>query len=503
MQQARGNVTLVTVSIMLATVMQVLDTTIANVALPYMQGSLSANFDQISWVLTSYIVAAAIMTPVVGFAAARLGRRRLFLWTVTGFIITSALCGLATSLTEMVILRLLQGVCGAALAPLSQAVLLDTYPTEKHGQAMAIWGMGIMVGPILGPTLGGWLTDWYSWRWVFYINVPVGLLSLIGIWMSVEDTEVSKPRFDFSGFVLLSLALACLQLMLDRGEDQKWFGSGEIQTYAVVAATSFYLFVVHTLTATNSFLNRDMFRDRNFVAGNVFIFVVGVILLTTTVLLPPFLETWKNYPVLAAGIILAPRGVGTMLAMLVVGQLLRRQISPRPMIVLGVLCVAFSLWEMAKFTLEVDQFTLVWTGFVQGVGLGLIFVPASTVTYSTLPKELRTDGAALFSLTRNVGSSIGISMVTALLSRFTWANTQQLGERVQLDHWIAAHGALADDPTKTLALLQNAINRGAAEIAYVNDFYLMFWITLLGLPLAFILKLPKPAAPVRAASTAG
>lgn len=492
MRKAQGNVTLVTVSIMLATVMQVLDTTIANVALPYMQGSLSANFDQISWVLTSYIVAAAIMTPVVGFAAAHLGRRRLFLWTVTGFVITSALCGLATSLGEMVVLRLLQGVCGAALAPLSQAVLLDTYPTEKHGQAMAIWGMGIMVGPILGPTLGGWLTDWYSWRWVFYINVPVGILSLVGIWMSVEDTPTSRPRFDFSGFVLLSLALACLQLMLDRGEDQKWFSSGEIQTYALIAATSFYLFVVHTLTTGNSFLNRSMFRDRNFVAGNVFIFVVGVILLTTTVLLPPFLETWKNYPVLAAGIILAPRGVGTMLAMLVVGQLLKRQLSPRPMIVLGVLSVAFSLWEMAKFTLEVDQFTLVWTGFVQGIGLGLIFVPASTVTYSTLPKELRTDGAAFFSLTRNVGSSIGISMVTALLSRFTWGSAQQLGERVQLERWLAEGGASAQDPTRTLALLQDAINRGAAEIAYVNDFYLMFWITLLALPLAFILKLPRP-----------
>jgi DHA2 family multidrug resistance protein len=483
------NQALVTVSIMLATVMQALDTTIANVALPHMQGSLSASFDQISWVLTSYIVAAAIMTPAVGFAAARLGRRRLFLWSVVGFTITSALCGLATSLEEMVLFRLLQGVCGAALVPLSQTVLLDTYPTEKHGQAMAIWGMGIMVGPILGPTLGGWLTDWYSWRWVFYINVPVGILSLIGIWMSVEDTPVRKLRFDGLGFGLLSIAIACLQLMLDRGEDQKWFGSTEIQLYALVAATSFYLFIVHTLTTKDSFINKEMFKDRNFLTGNIFIFVVGVVLLTTTVLLPPFLETWKDYPVVEAGIILAPRGVGTMLSMFMVGQLMKRQVDPRKMIVVGVLLTAWSLYIMSGFTLEVDEWTLIWSGFVQGLGLGLVFVPTSTVTYSTLAKELRTDGAAIFSLTRNVGSSIGISMVTALLSRNTWANTQELGARLQPERWLA-QGAGVSDPTQLLALMEQAVSRGAAEIAYANDFYLMFWITLLALPLAFILSPP-------------
>lgn len=495
--QKGQNQALVTVSIMLATVMQALDTTIANVALPHMQGSLSASFDQISWVLTSYIVAAAIMTPAVGFAAARLGRRRLFLWSVIGFTITSALCGLATSLEEMVLFRLLQGVCGAALVPLSQTVLLDTYPTEKHGQAMAIWGMGIMVGPILGPTLGGWLTDWYSWRWVFYINVPVGILSLIGIWMSVEDTPVKKLRFDGLGFALLSIAIACLQLMLDRGESQKWFGSTEIQFYALVAGTCFYLFLVHTLTTKNSFINKEMFKDRNFVTGNIFIFVVGVVLLTTTVLLPPFLETWKNYPVVAAGIVLAPRGLGTMLSMFMVGQLMKRQVDPRKMIIAGVLITAFSLYVMSRFTLEVSQWTLIWTGFVQGIGLGLVFVPTSTVTYSTLAKELRTDGAAIFSLTRNVGSSIGISMVTALLSRSTWINTQQLGERLQPQQWL--QGAGVSDPAQALALMQQAVARGAAEIAYVNDFYLMFWVTLLALPLAFILS-PPAAVPAEAAA---
>jgi DHA2 family multidrug resistance protein len=494
--QRINNTALVTVSIMLATVMQALDTTIANVALPHMQGSLSASFDQISWVLTSYIVAAAIMTPAVGFAAARLGRRQLFLWSVAGFVLSSALCGLATSLDEMVLFRLLQGVCGAALVPLSQTVLLDTYPTHKHGQAMAIWGMGIMVGPILGPTLGGWLTDWYSWRWVFYINVPVGILSYLGIYLSVEDTPIRKFRFDIMGFALLSIAIACLQLMLDRGEDKKWFGSTEIQLYALTAATCFYLFLVHTLTTKESFINKEMFKDRNFVTGNIFIFVVGVVLLTTTVLLPPFLETWKDYPVVAAGIILAPRGLGTMLSMYLVGEFMKRQVDPRKMIACGVLITAFSLYVMSTFTLEVTQWTLIWTGFVQGLGLGQVFVPASTVTYSTLARELRTDGAAIFSLTRNVGSSIGISMVTALLSRNIWINTQELSARMQPERWLSqGMGTGVSDPSGLLAVMEHAISYSAAEIAYVNDFYLMFWITLIALPLVFILQKPQAQLP--------
>lgn len=485
----RNNLALVTVSIMLATVMQVLDTTIANVALPYMQGSLSASFDQVSWVLTSYIVAAAIMTPVVGFAAARIGRRQLFLFSVAGFVVASALCGMATSLEEMVLFRILQGIFGAALAPLSQTVLLDSYPTHKHGQAMAIWGMGIMVGPILGPTLGGWLTDWYSWRWVFYINVPVGILSFIGIWLSVKETPIRKLRFDWLGFALLSIALASLQLLLDRGQDQKWFDSLEIQLYALVALTCSYLFVVHTITAKNSFLNREMFKDRNFVTGNVFIFVVGLILLTTTVLLPPFLETWKHYPVMEAGIIMAPRGLGSMLSMLLVGQLLKRRVDPRWPIAIGILLIAWSLYEMAQFNLQVGQFALVWTGLVQGLGLGLVFVPTATVTYSTLKKELRTDGAALFSLTRNIGSSIGISVVTAILARYSWINAQQLGARVQLEA-LASQGVSVGELESLPAMVMQQIQRGAAEIAYVNDFYLMFWVTLVALPLVFILKPP-------------
>lgn len=483
---------------MLATIMQALDTTIANVALPHMQGSLSASLDQISWVLTSYIVAAAIMTPAIGFVAARLGRRNTFLYSVAGFVFASALCGMATSLEQMVLFRLLQGIFGAGLVPLSQTVLLDTYPTHKHGQAMAIWGMGIMVGPILGPTLGGYLTDWYSWRWVFYINVPVGILSFVGIYLSVEDTPVRKVKFDGLGFGLLAIAIGCLQLMLDRGQDQKWFDSIEIQTYALLSASCFYLFVVHTLTAKNSFMNREMFKDRNFVMGNIFIFVVGLILLTTTVLLPPFLETWKNYPVVTTGIVLAPRGLGSMISMMVVGQLMKRQVDPRLMIGIGVILIAYSLYVMAGFTLQVDEFTLIWVGFVQGLGLGQVFVPASTVTYSTLAKELRTDGAALFSLVRNLGSSIGISMVTALLARSMWTNTQELGARIQPEQWLAQGiNAHVTHPAQALALMKQTIANGAAEISYVNDFWLMFWITLVALPLVFIFKPPKPEKVVK------
>jgi len=484
---------LITASIMLATVMQALDTTIANVALPHMQGALSATLDQVGWVLTSYIIAAAIMTPPTGFLAARFGRKRVFLAAVSGFTIASMLCGAATSLNEMVVFRLLQGAFGAGLVPLSQAVLLDTYPRERHASAMAMWGVGVMVGPILGPTLGGYLTEVYNWRWVFYINLPFGLLALLGILSFVPETARDRGRpLDWFGFSLLSLAIGTLQLMLDRGQSHDWFTSGEIIIESVLSALFLYLFVVHMLTHRRPFLEPGLFRDRNFSIGLVFIFVVGIILLATLALLPPFLQNLMGYPVVTTGFVLAPRGVGTMIAMLLVGRL-SDKVDPRVMILTGLGLTAVSLWEMSQFTLQVDTWSIVRTGVTQGLGLGFIFVPLSTITFATLRPQWRNEGTAMFSLMRNIGSSIGISVMVTLLARNTQANHALLSEQLTpFNNALQAAGHVwAPDTLAGVLALNSEVTRQAAAIAYLSDFRMMMWVTLLAIPLLTLLRKPR------------
>lgn len=486
---------LITISIMLATVMQVIDTTIANVALPHMQGSLSATQDQIAWVLTSYIVAAAIMTPPTGFLAARFGRKRIFLAAVAGFTVASMLCGMSTSLTEIVFFRLLQGVFGASLVPLSQAVLLDTYPRERHGSAMAIWGMGIMVGPILGPTLGGYLTEYYNWRSVFFINLPFGILAFLGILAFVPETGQNRARpFDWYGFALLSIAIGALQLMLDRGVSQDWFSSGEIVIETFLAAICFYMFVVHILTADRPFLEPGLFRDRNLVSGLFFIFVIGIILLATMALLPPFLQTLMGYPVLTIGLVLAPRGVGTMVAMMIVGRIISR-VDPRYLIGFGLILTSFSLWEMTAFNMDISTWDVVRTGLVQGFGLGFVFVPLSTLTFATLQPHYRNEGTALFSLVRNLGSSIGISIVVSQLARNTQINHAVIGETVTVFNpalkWANVAHFWNLDTLRGLLALNGEITRQAMTIAYLNDFRLMMFVTITVFPILFLLRNPK------------
>ncbi len=492
MNTAPINRGMVVVSIMLATVMQVLDTTIANVALPNMQGGLSASQEQISWVLTSYIVAAAIMTPLTGWLAAHFGRKRLFLLAVAGFSVASMLCGAAQSLEQMVAFRLLQGVFGAALVPLSQATLLDTFPREQHGKAMALWGIGIMLGPILGPTLGGYLTEYWNWRWVFYINLPFGALSLLGIMAFVPDTEPGQARrFDWTGFLLLAVAIGALQMMLDRGEHQAWFESTEIIAEAIIALAAFYLFVAHTATAQHAFLPPEMFKDRNLLAGLVLIFLVGIILLATLALMPPFLQGLMGYPVVTTGLVLAPRGVGTLIAMVIVGRLVGK-IDTRLLLAVGFGLIAVSLWEMAQFTADVSTWEIVHTGMVQGLGLGLIFPPLSTVTFATLPPRFRTDAASMVSLMRNLGSSVGISLVVALLSRSTQANHSVLVEHLTpfAPPVQALPPLLSPDTLTGLALLNAEVTRQAATIAYLVDFRLMMWVTIGAIPMVLLLRPP-------------
>lgn len=481
-------------SVMLSTIMQALDTTIANVALPHMQGSMGATQDQISWVLTSYIVAAAIFMPLTGFLSARWGRKRLFLTAVVGFTITSMLCGAAQSLTQIVLFRLLQGVFGASLVPLSQSVLLDTYPKEKHGSAMALWGVGVMVGPILGPSLGGWLTEYYNWRWVFYINLPFGILAWLGIAAFVKETSIDRQRsFDWLGFILLSVGIGALQMMLDRGESQDWFASTEVVIECGLAIGAMYLFVAHMLTYEKPFIEPAIFKDRNFSLGLIFIFIIGIILLATMALLPPFLQNLMGYPVIDVGYVLAPRGIGTMIAMITVGKL-SGKLDARYQILLGLLLTTFSLWAMTHFNTNITGWDIVRTGVIQGLGLGFIFVPLSTITFATLAPRFRNDGTALFSLMRNIGSSIGISVVITYLARHTQINHAVFSESINA--WnlglrqTVESGALNLNSATGLSLINAEVSKQAATLAYLQDFRLMMWITLSALPFLLLLKSP-------------
>lgn len=492
------NLALITLGTVLATFMQALDATIANVALPHMQGGFAASQDQITWVLTSYIVAAAIMTPPTGWLSNRFGRKRVFLISIGGFVIASVLCGLATSLGEMVAFRVLQGMCGAALVPLSQSVLLDSYPKERHGSAMAIWGMGAVVGPVLGPTLGGWLTDQYSWRWVFYINVPFGVLAFLVISASVAETRVQKGlRFDAFGFAFLSLAVASLQMFLDRGQQLDWFGSTEIVVEAVLAALAFYIFVVHVFTSDAPFISPRLFRDRNFSVSLLYISAVGVVLFATMALLPSMLQSLLGYPVFSAGLLLAPRGVGTIAAMVFVGRLLARM-DARHLLVFGLAVTAYSFWWMASFPLDVPQRDVVMSGLIQGFGMGFVWVPLTTIAYSTLAPEFRNEGAGVFNLMRNIGSSVGISTVVALLTRNTQIVHSDLASHVTPFN-PALRGAAAQRfwnlaTPEGLAAINGEVTRQAAMIGYIDDFKLMMLLTLALIPLVLLFSPQKRAA---------
>jgi len=484
---------IITVAIMLAVIMQILDTTIANVALPNMQGSLNAAQDTITWVLTSYIVASAIATPLTGWVSDRIGRKRLFLACIAGFTLSSMLCGIATGLEEMVAFRVAQGAFGAGLVPLSQAVLLDINPRERHGQAMAIWGAGLMVGPIAGPTIGGWLTDTFNWRWAFYVNVPVGIVALLGVLFFMPDTKLRQRRFDLVGFALLSLAVGALQMMLDRGQQLDWFSSTEIMVETGLMIAALWMFVVHTATSKDAFIELPMLRDRNFAVGLIFIFTIGIILLATMALLPPMLQGIMGYPVITSGLVLAPRGVGTMISMIAVGRLVQK-VDARLLILTGLLLIAYSLFDMSGFSPQMGESPIVINGIVQGLGLGLVFVPLSTLAFATLRPEYRTEASSLFSLVRNLGSSVGISIMATLLAQNIQVNHSELVTRISpfdpaLDAFVMPNGtSVMQGGTAALAYLNGLATTQAQMISYLDDFKLMAIVTLACLPMLLLLQ---------------
>ncbi|RAK58072.1 DHA2 family efflux MFS transporter permease subunit [Phenylobacterium deserti] len=482
----------ITISIMLATVMNSIDTTIANVALPHIQGNVSASSEQISWVLTSYIVAAAIMTPLSGWLADRFGRKRLFLVSIAGFTVASMLCGIATSLPELVMFRLLQGVFGASLIPLSQAVLLDINPPEKHGQAMAIWGAGAILGPILGPALGGYLTENLSWRWCFYINLPIGILALLGVWFFISGDKVKGQKpFDFLGFGMLTLFVGGLQLMLDRGPSLDWFSSPEVWAELLVAIVGLWVFVMHTITAEHPFFDLRLARDRNFVTASIFGFFIGILLFSTMALLPPMMQTLLGYPVITAGLVSMPRGIGSLVAMFVVGRLVGR-VDTRLILFVGLSISAFSLWEMMKFDLSMTSTPLVVTGIIQGFGIGLIFVPLSTLAFATVAPELRAEGSALYTLIRNIGSSVGISVIQAMTVSNTQVMHSSLAAQVIPSDPVVRQGlGAALNSAGGLLGLNAEITRQATMIAYIDDFKFMFIITLACMPMLLLMRTPR------------
>jgi DHA2 family multidrug resistance protein len=489
---------MITVCAIGATLLQSLDQTIANVALPYMQGSFSASYDEITWVLTSYITAAAIMTAPVSWLAVRFGRKPLYVGCIVGFTITSMLCGAAQSIGQIVLFRLLQGMFSAALVPLSQATLLDIYPPERRGFAMAIWGMGVMIGPIMGPTLGGWLTATYDWRFVFYINLPFGLLATLGLIVFLPSASgVNRLRFDWLGFSVLTVGIGAFQLMLDRGQNQDWFTSREITIEAVLAGLGIYLFLVHIASARQPLIRPALFRDANFSSGLALMFAMGTLLVSSLALMTPWLQVLSKYPVETAGLVMAPRGFGNLATIMLSGRL-SGKIDARFLVAFGLMMICYSFWIMTGWTPDVSEREIIVAIVIQGAGMGLVFTPLQVLAFATLPASMRTEGASLFSLMRNIGAAIGVSVTSALLAHNSQAMHEVIGASVTpFNRALQMAGPIhlwLDPATREgAALLDRVVNQQAQIIAYSNDYVLLIATTLPAVLLLFLMRLPGKA----------
>jgi DHA2 family multidrug resistance protein len=481
----------ITITVMAGTLMQVLDSTLANVALPHMQATLSGTQESIAWVLTSYIIAVAIATPVTGWLESRFGRRELFVVSVIGFTVASAACGLAPTLPAMVAARIVQGIFGAFIGPLTQAIMLDTYPKEKHAQALTIWGMGVMIAPILGPVLGGWLTDQWSWRWVFFINVPFGIVTALASWVLLSSSAPKKTRLDVTGFIFIAMMLVGFQLMLDRGTHVDWFDSTEIKIEAAICVAGLWMYIVHSMTSAHPLIPLALFRDRNFLIANLFMLVVSGISIAGSALLAPMLQTLLGYDAYQAGLLVSPRGFAMMASMLAAG-ILSKYIDGRIMLGFGLVMIAISLRMMSGFELGMDSGPVIWTGIIQGLGTGFVVLPLNLLAFATLAPYLRTDGASLYSLSRNIGSSIAISALSALLARNLQVSHSDLSSHITTSALpfvtpatIEKLGVQASD---ILRILDAEINRQALMVAYIDDYWLMGWAVAIVLPFVVLMR---------------
>jgi DHA2 family multidrug resistance protein len=483
----------IALAVMLGTILEVLDSSIVNVSLPHMQGSFSASVDEIAWVVTSYLVAAGIMIPMTGWIAARFGRKRYFIASVITFIIASALCGIARTLDQIVIFRVLQGAAGAAMMPLSQAILMETFPPHEQAMSMAIWGMGMMVAPIMGPTIGGWITSTLSWRWNFYINIPIGTLGAFMVSRFVEDPpylrQLKKDApIDWLGIFCLVVGLGLGEIILDRGERADWFASPWIVYCTMAAAAALILLVVQELYTADPVVDLRMLSDRNFTLPVSLVILLTFTLYGTGILNPVFLQELLGYSAMKAGIVMAPRGFGTMFAMLLLGTLSRRGIDTRPLVAIGFGLVAIAMWEMAGLNLEADTFRIVWPTILQGVGTGLVFPGLSAAALSSMPRQRMGYAASLFAVTRNLGAAIGISYLTTMLIRHEQLQQSYLVEHVSIFSLvrIPAMGNVSMDLTHQLAagqyqgmiLLYRAVQRQAMMLSF-NDIYRVLCVMML------------------------
>jgi len=482
------------VSVMLASTMNALDMTIANVALPHMQGGVSASREQIAWVLTSFIVASALTIPLTGWMTGRIGRKRLVLIAIAGFTAASIACGLATTLPEMVLFRFLQGMFGAPLTPLSQAVMLDAFPPNKHGQAMAVWGMGTVLGPVAGPLIGGVLTDQLSWRWVFFINAPIGVMAFIGCWLFMSGSGQDERRpFDFLGFAGIAGFIGSLQLMIDRGPSVDWFNATETWTYLIIALISLWVFVIHSLTAQNPFFDRRLMADRNFTTATVFGFMTGMMLLSSVSILPPMLQGLMGYSAYQSGVLTVPRGVGALASMFVIGRLVGRS-DPRVFLAGGMALTALAAWQMTHLDLVLDEGLLKIAGLFQGFGLGMMFVPTNTLAFATVPLALRPEASAINTIVRTMGGSVGISIMQGLAVANTQVIHESLAAKVNPADPVVNAGLTQNfDPANLQGLwaLNEEVTRQAAMVAYIDDFHLMIVIVAICAPMLLIMRPPR------------
>jgi DHA2 family multidrug resistance protein len=497
---------LVAIAVMSATFMEILDTTVVNVSLPHIAGDLSATIDESTWALTSYLVANAVVLPLAGWLSNQFGRKRLLMVSVGGFTLSSLLCGLAPSLPFLVCFRIIQGTTGGALQPLSQAVLLEAFRPEDRGKAMGFWGLGIVTAPIFGPVLGGWLTDSYSWRWVFYINLPVGIIALVMMQTFIFDPAYirrSGERVDWTGIGFLALGIGALQIFLDKGQEDDWFASHVIVMLAVVSTLALVALIVHELRVEHPVVDLRVFRERTYATGVFLMTVVGFVLYGSLVLLPILLQTLLGYPALQAGIAMAPRGVGSFIAMPIVGLTVGR-IDARRLLAAGIVGGALTLYWLSALNLQAGYWDVFWPQFVQGISLSLLFVPLTTITMDPIPRESMGNATSIFNLMRNIGGSLGIAVATTVLGRRQQLHTSVLGAHVdvyspqarafleQMRAAFVARGAdLATAARQAQAAVWGLVQRQASMLSFTDVFRMMAMLFVALLPLLFLMRTPR------------
>jgi MFS transporter, DHA2 family, multidrug resistance protein len=483
-------------AVMVMSVCQFIDMTVANVALPHIQTSLDASMDTISWTLTSYIIAGVMIIPLTGWLSDRLGSRNLYVWASALFLFASALCGAATSLTQMVLFRALQGIGAAFVGSMAQTIMFDINPPSKQARAMSIWGMVVIVGPITGPFLGGYLTETLNWRWVFYVNLPIGIPALFILAWLLPSRPIVKRKLDVFGAILLATGLCALQLMLDRGQHKDWFESKEIVAELIIAISAFWVFYIHNRTVKHRLFAKAMLRNSNFLIGVAFMALMGIANVALSAMMPTLLQNIYHYDVMDTGLLMAPRGCGVMLTMVLTNVLIKK-FEGRMIIAAGYGIAAYSLWMMASWSLEMNQGAIIQAGFIQGIGLGLVFMPMNMIAFSSLAPEHRTEGTTLMTLSRNLGSSFGISVIVTMLARniqtshadIAGSVTSTSFPTIDLGSAAATFGNLGGG---MLAMIDGEVNRQAAMIAYLDNFYLMFWLILCFVPLTLFVKKQKP-----------